>query len=459
MSLYQRIGEFNIEFIREKVSSDELLSKKSEQMVYAIMLKDNSNKLYQILYAGNCVLDILKIKKELCNNEIKMCEDFYPSMGITLKIERFTPIISQKINNIEIETYFDFSIFKNEKIHIAADSSLSGIWIKSIDLNKIYQNAKSVNVSTISNYKDSYLKNNDLLTLNKTSQYKKIINKLILLDSTKIEIQAILSMNNLPEEDYFSIFEEIANIDYLFYGYLLKKYFKKNCNKKFFPTTNDIIRSLGIENILNDLRHCLNSNDYLITNKKNSALLSSTYMYIAEMEFIIFFIISKLNKEKKRDISSNAVLMLCKIIGYQTSLWLCIEQEIGDNIFHEQFMLNKHCFLEEIQSVCMDFNQSEICSFMMNENKFPILIKDIINNHKKPIIPYDEGTFLSNLMYVVRANLYTKRFYEVKRFLPIKTNIHIEITNKLNIKEDIDNAFDQLDNIKPIINRLIWRFN
>jgi len=441
----------------DNISLDSFISRSANKMLHSIIVSDNEETVYQILFTGNRVVDIEKVRLYLDNKNITVDMRFYPLYRSKKSIVGRIPPLSFKQG---IKTIIDESVISNKEVHIASDidSVTNGYWVSVKSLIDIYPESITINISNSGSSVGSlFYPEGNIDKKNSQENIKIRINNLsikpILFDSSIKEIKTI----NRRSEFLALEIEDLLRVDPCIYGYFLTYYFNTSENiKNESPTIIDIINSIGEVKCIDILSDICKEDNHLSPKDIDISIASSSFKSVAILANIVKDVIDNC-KEKYPENCSQKGLILGRVIGYQVMMWLSSKGKGKCEYFSQQMKINPHRFLSEIQKMSSGYNQEEVSLLILNENKFPDIYKNAIRNYSNPIYQGD-SCFYSNIMYIVSSLMVDKGMFELNQFTPIG-NIHDVMIDKMGIRAEVNKAFTsyRVDLIHK--RKTDWRFD
>jgi HD-like signal output (HDOD) protein len=447
-----------IKCARDLVTHDILDSKCPELMVHVAVLCDESKQPIQILFPGNCILSIDRIRSQL-GNENLVIDDRFHSMpdfpkGTYLRRSPFH-------EDQGCKTFMDSSLLINKVVHVATISNTVGEWISPAVLLSSFKNAKTCNVTSKGKRSGFILSNSikgvsksspQMVNLQKTAEDLNWNFKPILFDSTKKEILAIINYDNCDIDEI----ADLINTDYTLYSAFCNFYFNSNKSMRSFSySTKNMINHLGLDDTMKYLKGISVSDNVVDAEDVNHGFGTEGYKSQAMLSMVMKDLVARI-KDKYPEANEQMAENLGRASRYGKVSFSAISGSKNIKEYTEDLRLNPHRFSVEIQELRTGYTEIEVSELMLKVNNFPDEVQDILNNFSSPFYE-GRGAFYARIMYISLCYLVEKGHIGKISFSPFH-KMHRYLASEMGILDEVIESVNLIKKHEDFLNRMSQRF-
>lgn len=458
-SLQEKLSNIDVSYETGAITNDDLISKSPDKMLHTIVVNSDAGVPHQILFTGERILDISKIREHLSDQKFSVDMRFYPVREFpSTRVGRIPPMLEEQ----GIVTLIDESVLLKERIHVASESEqpTKGFWMSPHDLFKAYPNISIINVSIDGSSKGQSLVATPVEDIERMKQVESIARiesvKPVLFKSSKDEISDLCKIYR-EDPDIIEEIKELLKVDCYVYGSVISMYFNNNGKDSLdAPKLDDIFENIGEENLVKFLSNlCSDERFHMPAEDADMGLAHSMFIARRQISFLMKNIIDKCSR-KHPGHCPNVGDIMGQLVGSQSMIWSAAKGAENTKFFAEQMRLNPHRFISDIQTITSGFDQSEVSSLLISNYDFPEVYQVVIKNFNNPLYS-GEHSFYANVLYVVMSMLIEKDILDFNQFTPLGTMHHF-LMNRLGITDIVNDLMKQIERETSDAEKFLWRF-
>lgn len=441
------------------VTPDMMESKSPEKMVHVIIFTDESKRPYQVLFSGDRILNLKKIKAQAGNDNLKIDKRFYPIPNFPVgNYRRISPLLETQ----GCHTYIDESLMFKQYVHVATTSSTMGVWISPKSLREAFPKSKICSVSD-EGTKEGFLfeqsdENDPQSVTPQTRALQKAISSIgwnikpIVFESTRRELLTLRSIGEADPEEL----AELINIDFSLHPFFFVYYCSTMENEmRLNLTTVEMIEAIGAEKTLNYLSGLMLSEDVIPAHRIAHGFGGEVFKCMAKFSFLMRDITTRI-QSKFPEADPQYAENLARVSRFPKLIWRSLAGYDGSKSFVEELKLNPHRFPVEIQESKTGFTEDDVSKLLLRVYKLPVSTQNALNNHTSPFYNGPDA-FYANLMYIVMSYLVEKGLVGRILFTPFH-KMHRFMAKEMGILEEISQSLLSLEDHRDNFTRLSWRF-
>lgn len=447
-----------VECVHESVTHDIMDCKSPELMVHVSVLCDESKQPVQILFAGDCILSIDRIRSQLENENLVIDQRFH-SMPNFPKGEYSRRIPFHQDQGCI--TYIDNSLLLSKKVHVATISNTVGEWISPTDLLSSFKNAKTCDVTSKGKrlgfiLSDSIQSNNEsspqMVELQKRAAELSWNFKPVLFDSTKKEIFAIINYDNSSIEEIV----DLIDTDYTLYSAFCNFYFNNDKSvSSLSNSTENMINHVGFDETIKYLKGISVSSNVVDAEDVNHGFGTEGYRSQAMLSIVMKELVINI-KDKYPEANEQMAENLGRVSKYGKISFFSLSGVKKIKEYTEDLRLNPHRFSLEIQELRTGYTESEVSELLLRVNKFPDEVQDILNNFSSPFYE-GRGAFYARIMYISLCYLVEYGHIGKISFSPFH-KMHRYLASEMGILDEVISSVNSIKNHEDFLNRMSQRF-